>query len=174
MSEADSTVAMTFSDSKAGKMKARIKCLTAQTAHRVSPQHWEKTTAGNPKTLIVEDDTTVTIRMVFSNASHQFSDGCLQRFGYGLNCKKTWIFQAALDTAQKCAVNVGFSGQSLLRQLSLRADFPNPLAESFGNVMAHSRLSCLFMTVAGCRLYTTKPIDNRWTRGQNRQRVFDF
>jgi hypothetical protein len=41
----------------------------------------------------------------------------------------------------------------------------------FGNVVAHFRQSCLFMTVNGCRLYTTEPLDNCLAQQQNRPRL---
>jgi hypothetical protein len=101
-------------------------------------------------------------------SSHQIPDSRFQRFGNRLNRKETRVFQTAFNAAQKCAVNVSFGGKGFLRQFPLRADFPNSLAESFGNVVAQSHPLCSFAIAAGCRLYTTTPLDSSLAKRQNR------
>jgi hypothetical protein len=91
---------------------------------------------------------------------HQLSNRCPQRFGNGLNCKKTRIFNAPFYPAQKSPINVGFGSKRFLRQLFLRSEFPNSLTKPFGNVMTHLRQVCPFTEANGCRLYTTTPVDN--------------
>lgn len=88
---------------------------------------------------------------------HEFSNSCFQRFGNRLNRKKARILDAALDTAQKRPVNIGFGGKRFLRQLFPRPEFPNLLTKSFGNVVTHLRQVCPFAMADGCRLYTTTP-----------------
>lgn len=105
------------------------------------------------------------------NSSRQFPDRCFQRFGNRLNCKKTRIFQATLNAAQKSTINVGSGSKTLLRQLSLQSGSPNTLSESFGNIMTHLRQSCLQVPGDACRLYTTTLLDSYSSRCPNRLRL---
>lgn len=105
---------------------------------------------------------------------HQLSNRCPQRFGDGLNCKKTRILDASFNSAQKSPVNVGFGGKRFLRQLFLRPEFPNLPTKLFGNVMAHLRQSCrLRWTMAVGYIQQLHLTDNRRSatiiHGQARQ-----
>jgi hypothetical protein len=95
---------------------------------------------------------------------HQLSNRCPQRFGNGLNCKKTRIFHAPFYAAQKCPVNVGFGSERILRQFSLHSEFPDLMTKLFGNIVTHLRQCCPFAMANGCRLYTTTPLDNQSAR----------
>lgn len=88
-----------------------------------------------------------------SNPLHEITNANFKSIGDGLNCEKRRILNAALNTAQKRPVNVGFGGESFLRQLSLQPHIPNPLSELFRNVMAHL-LNCYTGTLAVAVGYT--------------------
>jgi hypothetical protein len=98
------------------------------------------------------------------NPPHQLSNRCPQRFGNGLNRKKTRVFHASFYPAQKGPINVGFGSKRFLRQFPPHPELPNLLTKSFGNIMTHLRQVCPFAMAGGCRLYTTTPLDNESAR----------
>jgi hypothetical protein len=102
------------------------------------------------------------IRILYS--SHQLSDRRPQRFSDCLNRKKARVLHPSFYPTQKCPINGGFGGKRFLRQFPLQPELSNLLTKSLGNIVAHLRQFCPFTAVNGCRLYTTRHLDNKSAR----------